>query len=166
MTRIAMSRSELVKRRLFAIGSVVIGLLCILSAVLWGTALIGVITGIVLIANGVLVAFAAQHAGSWLVIDDDAVARDAGRRNEWRLRWAHMAAVRLTDDALRLVPLPEVAAHPQIAPALEPHDVDGTSAPTFSVPLDPRTTDAVRAAITQHAPPRLLAQSSPRPPST
>ena len=166
MTRIALSRSDLLKRRLFAIGSVVSGLLCALGYALDGAGLIGLITGIVLIANGVLVAFASQHAGAWLVVDDDAVARDVGRRNEWRLRWAHIAVVRFGKDALWLVPSADVAAHPQIAPALEPHDVDGVSTPTFTVPLDPRTSAAVRAAVEKHAPPRLLAQSSPRPPST
>ena len=124
------------------------------------------VLAIVLIVVAALMAIASLAASDVLVVDDDAISLDIARRNQWRLRWAHMAAVRFVDNAVLLVPLPEVAQHREIAPALTPHDVDGVSTPGFEVPLGPAVIQAVRAAVTQHAPPELLAQSSPRPPST
>ena len=165
-TSVSLSPTETRKLQLSAGASGVAGLFVLLSSVLGSTGVIGVVAGCVLLANGVVIGFAGRHRGTRLIVDDDAVARDVNARNTWRLRWAHMAAVRFVPDALWLVPLAEVASHPQIAPALEPREVDGVVTPTFAVPLDPRVADAVRAAITQHAPPRLLGQSSPRPPAT
>lgn len=122
-----------------------------------GAGVLLLVLGLVLLALGVLMVFASRAANDVLVVDDDAVARDLARQNQWRLRWAHMAAVRFAADGLWLVPLPEVAGHPQIGPALEPREVDGASTPTFVVPLDARALDAVRAAVTRHAPAKLTA---------
>jgi hypothetical protein len=124
------------------------------------------ILAVVLIVVAALMAIASLAASDVLLVDDDAIARDLDRKNQWRLRWAHVAAVRFTNDAVLLVPLPEVADHPQIAPALEPQAIDGQQKATFAVRLDPGKTAAARLAITRHAPHALLAQSSPRPPST
>jgi hypothetical protein len=145
--------------------SLVLGLVGIATFVFGGSVLL-LVLGIALLVVGGLLLLASRAANDVLVVDDDAVARDLARQNQWRLRWAHMAAVRFAGDALLLVPLPEVAGHPEIAPALEERDVDGTRTPTFCVPLGAHTLAAARAAITEHAPPHLLAQSSPRPPST
>ena len=145
--------------------SLVLGLVGIGTFVAGGSVLL-LILGIALLVVGVLLVLASRAPNDVLVVDDDAIGRDLARQNQWRLRWAHMAAVRFDPDALLLVPQPEVAAHREIAPALEPRDVDGVRTPTFAVPLDPALIGAVRAAVTQHAPPGLLAQSSPRPPST
>ncbi len=124
------------------------------------------VLGILLLLVGAALVAASLAPKDVLVVDDDAIGRDLVRRNQWRLRWAHMAAVRIGTNAVWLVPLDEVADHPQIAPALAPRDIDGVNRPTFEVPLDPRSGEAVRAAVTRHAPSQLLAQSSPRPPST
>lgn len=145
--------------------SLVLGVVGVGSFAFDGSVLL-LILGIVLLVVGALMTLASRAPADVLVVDADAVGRDVRRANQWRLRWAHMAAVRFGADGLWLVPLPEVAEHPEIAPALEPRQVDGASAPTFVVALAPRTIEAVRAAITRHAPPPLLAQSSPRPPST
>ena len=145
--------------------SLVLGIVGIGTFVFGGSVLL-LILGIALLVVGSLLVLASRAANDVLVVDDDAIARDLARQNQWRLRWAHMAAVRFDANALLLVPLPDVAGHREIAPALEARDVDGVRTPTFEVPLNPALMAAVRAAITQHAPPRLLAQSSPRPPST
>jgi hypothetical protein len=145
--------------------SLVLGLVGIVAAAL-GRGVLVLVLGIVLLVLGGLLTLASRAAKDVLVVDDDAVGREIARQNQWRLRWAHMAAVRFEADALLLVPLPEVAGHPQIAPALAEHRIDGTPRPAFAVPLDPHATAAVRAAVERHAPPQLLAQISPRPPST
>ncbi len=160
LARAGSVRSWAVSALSLALGLVGVG------AFVFGGSVLLLVLGIALLVVGGLLVLASRAANDVLVVDDDAVARDLARRNQWRLRWAHMAAVRFSGDALLLVPLPEVAGHPDIAPALDERDVDGTRTPTFCVLLDPQTLAAARAAITQHAPPHLLAQSSPRPPST
>jgi hypothetical protein len=134
--------------------SLVLGVIGVGSFVFGGSVLL-LILGILLLVVGALLLAASRAPNDVLVIDDDAIGRDLARQNQWRLRWAHMAAVRFEADAVLLVPLPEVADHPQIAPALEPRDIDGVSRPTFTVRIDPRRTGAVRAAIRRHAPPQL-----------
>ena len=145
--------------------SLVLGAIGVAAFAATGSVLL-LVLGILVLVVGAALVLASLAPNDVLLVDDDAIGRDVARQNQWRLRWAHMAAVRFVPPGLWLVPLPEVATHPEIAPALEPREVDGARLPTFAVPLDPRVTGAVRAAITRHAPPRLLAQSSPRPPST
>jgi hypothetical protein len=145
--------------------SLVLGLVGVTTFAFDGSVLL-LVLGIALLVVGGLLLVASRAPSDVLVVDDDAVGRDLARQSQWRLRWAHMAVVRFSGDAVLLVPLPDVAGHPAIAPALEQRDVDGVSMSTFCVRLDARSLDAARTAITQHAPPELLAQSSPRPPST
>jgi hypothetical protein len=144
---------------------------------------VGVLGGLLLVVGAVL-AWGSRAAADRLTFDADAVARNVGPRNVWRLRWQHMSAVRFGTtrwqhevpddqqpprDALWLVPLSAVAGPPEIAPALADRPIDGIMQPAFEVPLglNPKVWDAVRDAVVRHAPPQLLPDhSDPRPPST
>ena len=163
--KITLARAGPARSWTVAVLSFVLGIIGVVSFSVDGSVLL-LVLGILLLVVGAALVAASRAPKDLLTIDDDAIGRDVARQNQWRLRWAHMAAVRFSGDALLLVPLPDVAGHPEIAPALEQRDVDGASMSTFCVRLDVQSLEAARAAITQHAPPELLAQSSPRPPST
>ena len=126
------------------------------------------VCGIGLFALGALAAAVQLAPSDWLQVGPDSISGWHGRQQLWQLRWQHMAEVRFAPEGIQLVPLESVAEHPEIAPALEPRSIDGVVAAHLELQIGPeeKTLRAARAAITQHAPPQLLAQSSPRPPST
>jgi hypothetical protein len=167
-TRVTLSRAGTVKSWAAAAISIVFGASAVVGFFAGAASVPILICGLVLLAIGVVAALAAIGPADWLQIDPDAISQWHGRRQLWQLRWQHMAEVRFVPGVILLVPLDSVAGHPEISPALDPHDVDGVTRLAFDVQLGPveKAQEAARAAITQHAPPRLLAQSSPRPPST
>jgi hypothetical protein len=179
---VTLSRSGGLNHRLAAAASALLGAFGIVWAVVGPAGAVVAVLGALLLLAGGLLAWGARMAADRLVFDVDAISRDIGPRNLWRLRWQHMAAVRfgrlpredeseneLPDgpdapssdrprDALWLVPLSAVAGHPEIAPALAPRPIDGVTQQTFEVPLgrDPKVWDAVHAAVLRHAPARLV----------
>jgi hypothetical protein len=172
-TVVTLSRSGGVKHLLAAAVSVLLGVFGIVWAAVGQTNVVTAVLGGLLVLAGVALAYGSKVAADRLVFDADAVARNVGPRNLWRLRWQHMAAVRFgrthwedevpegqepARDALWLVPLTAVADHPQIAPALQPRPIDGIMQPTFEVPLglDPKVWDAVHDAVRSRAPAQLL----------
>jgi hypothetical protein len=172
-TVVTLSRSGGINHLLAAVASMLLGGFGIIWAALGhGRVLLGVLGGVLLVLGAAL-AWGSRVAADRLVFDADAVARNVGPRNLWRLRWQHMAAVRFGSthwqddvpegqqphrDALWLVPLAAVAGHPEIAPALADRPVDGILQPTFEVPLglNPKLWDAVHVAVLRHAPDQLV----------
>jgi hypothetical protein len=173
-TVVTLSRSGGLNHLLAAAASMLLGVFGLVwTAIGRGGVAVGVLGGVLLVI-GALLAWGSRAAADRLVFDDDAVARNIGPRNLWRLRWQHMAAVRFGSthwqdevpegqeparDALWLVPLTAVAGHPKIAPALEDRPIDGIMQPTFEVPLglNPKLWDAAHDAVVRHAPTNLTA---------
>ncbi len=167
-TRVTLSRAGTPKVWTAAAISLVFGVAAVVGFFL-GSASLGVLlAGIVLAGLGALVVALAVGPADWVQLTGDSISQWHGRQQLWQLRWQHLAAVRFAPEVVLLVPVDGVADHPEIAPALTPHRIDGLERATFELQIGPagKTQEAVRAAITQHAPPGLLAQSSPRPPST
>ena len=173
-TAVALRRSGGINHLLAAVASMLLGLFGIVWAAIGRAGVVLGVLGGVLLVLGAALAWGSRAAADRLVFDADAVARNIGPRNIWRLRWQHIAAVRFgrihwqdelpegqqaSRDALWLVPLTAVAGHPKIAPALEDRPIDGIMQPTFEVALglNPKVWDAVHDAVQRHAPAHLTA---------